>query len=90
MNNPAHQHLNRHGAVHQPDAGVGGVAVGGGVGQGGAGWRLRAEQATEGEVVDEDVHRFADDNINFGKDYARTPKNCTFAASKSMRERGSK
>lgn len=35
MNNPAHQCLNRHRAVHQTDACAGGVAVGGGVGQGG-------------------------------------------------------
>ena len=67
MNNPAHQHLNRHGAVHQPDAGVGGVAVGGGVGQGGAGWRLRAEQATEGEVVTEEGFGIADVVVDFGK-----------------------
>lgn len=30
-----HYCLNRHGAVHQPDAGVGGVAVDAGVGEGG-------------------------------------------------------
>ncbi|MBO4488517.1 MAG: hypothetical protein J5741_02530 [Bacteroidales bacterium] len=33
---PIHQRLNRHGAVHQADAGVGGVAVYTGVGQRGA------------------------------------------------------
>ena len=31
--NPAHHRLYRHGAVHQPDAGGGGVAVDAGVGQ---------------------------------------------------------
>ena len=31
-----HHRLHRHRAVHQPDAGAGSVAVGGGVGQGGA------------------------------------------------------
>ena len=31
-----HPRLHRHGAVHQPDAGDGGVAGGSGVGQGGA------------------------------------------------------
>lgn len=34
MNNPAHQRLNRHGGVHHPDEGEGGVAGGGGVRQG--------------------------------------------------------
>lgn len=33
---PAHHRLHRHGAVHQPDAGGGGVAVDAGVGEGGA------------------------------------------------------
>ena len=35
MSHPAHQRLDRHGGVHHPDEGEGGVAGGGGVGQGG-------------------------------------------------------
>ena len=35
MSHPTHHRLHRHRTVHQPDAGAGGVAVGGGVGEGG-------------------------------------------------------
>ena len=34
MSHPAHKRLNRHGGVHHPDEGEGGVAGGGGVRQG--------------------------------------------------------
>lgn len=58
--------LHRHGAVHQPDAGVDGVAVDAGVGQGGARQRLRTEQTSEGGVVDEDGFGIADDVCDLG------------------------
>ncbi len=64
MNNPAHQRLNRHRAVHQPDAVAGGVAVGGGVGQGGAWRRLRAEQAPEGKIVPQGLIHMADIRVD--------------------------
>lgn len=49
----AHQRLNGHRAVHQPDAGVGGMAVDAGVGEGDSGRRLQKEQLTKREVEED-------------------------------------
>ncbi len=54
----AHQRLNRHRAVHQPDAGVGSVAVDASVGEGDSGRRLQKEQLTK-RGVEEDCNNLS-------------------------------